>query len=167
MIAQDVLTSLNENDPRSHAIEELREFAGDDATPEHDHGFWYEIEVEDVIARPVRRMIQSRNFWGAHSRSCADQECARPDRAPVGKCERVGVDEVSGGAQEVEAAGGERLLAVVGKVADDALLALVNRLHVRLRRGYLEPEEASLPREVEHLRGIDECLGRHASLEDA
>ena len=167
VFAQELSAALDERDARADAVEKLSEFAGDDATAEHDHALGDVIEIEYVVARPETRFGEARNRRHADFGARAEEDVTRADGAAVGQREGMRIEETRVGADQVELARRERGFAVRGKLADDLFLPRLHRLHVGAGRGNFEAKGAALLREVEDLGHVEQRLGRHAAAQDA
>jgi len=94
MIAQDVGTALHENNAATDAIQELREFAGDNAAAEHDHTFRDEIEFEYVIARPERSFCEAGKWRRADAGTRGDKDAFGSQAFAVVQFDSMRVNEL-------------------------------------------------------------------------
>lgn len=63
---EQVGAALDESYFGADALEELCEFAGDDAAAEHHERWWQEIQIEHVVAGPDSIPIESVDVRGIH-----------------------------------------------------------------------------------------------------
>ena len=167
VIAQEVGAALDERHPRADAPEKLGEFAGDNPAAEHEDAPGHESEVEDLVAGPGGGGGEPGHRGDADLGAGADQHMPGAQHLAVGELERVGVPKAGIRPDQIEFGVGERLLPVGGKLADQLDLAGVDRAHVGPGGGNLQTELFPLLRPMEHLGGVEEGLGRHATPQDA
>ncbi len=93
MVAQDVRAALDERDARADAVEELGELAGHDAAAKHGHAARHKIEIQHVVARPERGVMQAGHGRNGGLRSRADEKVLCAQFFSIGQLDRVRIDE--------------------------------------------------------------------------
>src|SRR5690606_2836342 len=164
---EDVRAALDLDDARADAAEKLGELAGDDAAAEHDHALGREIEVEHVVAGPVRGFGEAGHGRHADARAGGDEYLFGGYGGAVVELDGARIEELRLAAYDGVAVGRHGLLAVAGEVGDHVFFPAVQGLHVHVGLGDARAEGLGVAGVVEHLGRVQKGFGGHATAQDA
>lgn len=165
--SQDMRAPLDQRHTTSDSPEELSEFAPDGAASEDENGFWYKIEVQHIVARPNRCLIEPWNRRTIHFGSGRDHDLSSAKATPVDELDFICIGKMAKTSVEVERPGFETASPVVSEISDDFPFSFGDGGHVGFRIGDVEAELPPALGEMQDFGGVEQCFGRHAAPEDA